>query len=100
MKYLAIAFFVMTVTGCTSLDVACKSAMDEGNWSLVKDTEGRTKWLGASSSTEDGRVYVNPDSGIAAVCNSCGDDSERIESIRYLDGEEVVGVTAITCGPY
>ena len=100
MKYLAIVFWVMIATGCASLDVACRSAMDDGNWSLVKDTEDREKWLEASSSAKDSRIYVSYDSGIAAVCNSCGDDSTRIESISFIRGVEIVGITAITCGSY
>lgn len=100
MKYLAIVFLVMFATGCASLDVACRSAMDDGNWSLVKDTEDREKWLEASNSAERSRVYANYDSGIAAVCNSCGDDSARIKSITYLRGDDIVGITAITYGPY
>lgn len=100
MKCLAIVFLVMIATGCASLDVACRGSMDDGNWSLVKNSEDREKWLEASNVEEDGWVYVNHDSGIAAVCISCGDDFARIKSITYLDGEEIVGITAITCGPY
>lgn len=99
MKYLAIVFLITIATGCTSLDVACRGVMGDGTWSLVKDAEDRKKWLEASDS-EDARVYFNHNSSIFAVCNSCGDDSGRVESIRYLDGEEIVGITAITCGPY
>lgn len=74
--------------------------MGDGDWSLVDDPEDRKKWLGASRSAEDGRVYVNYDRGIAAVCNSCGGDSKRVKLITYLRGDSIVGIEDITCGWY
>lgn len=100
MKQLAIVSLVLMTTGCASLDVACRSAMDAGGWSLVKNAEERKKWLQVSQSAEDGRVFVNQNSGAVAVCNACSGDTERVESIKYLDGEEIVGIEASTCGLY
>lgn len=98
MKYLVTVFLIMITAGCASLDVTCRGAMHDGDWSLVEDPEDRKKWLKASRSAEDGRVYVNYDRGIAAVCNSCGGDSRRVKLITYLRGDSIVGIEDIACG--
>lgn len=100
MKYLATVFLIMFATGCASLDVTCRGAMGDEDWSLVEDPEDRKKWLEASRSTEDGRVYVNYDRGIAAVCNSCGGNSKRAKLITYLRGDSIVDIEDFICGRY
>lgn len=100
MRRVAIVFFTMVVSGCTSLAGECERVLSEGDWSQVEEPASFEILRDSTESEGEVLVYINRASGVVAACRSCAEASSRVESVSYIEHGEVSGVTTKSCGPY